>query len=534
MARRAAVFLTWLLITAVGDGFLGMPSQAEAPPVEAGVAEAPESDMEDAAGLDGTAAEATVFADSPEMPPEDVAGTATTDGSPEPVPARPTPSRIRLKLDVQGEIFAPAGRDAPPLRRPIVVDARFDFVETPTDGDKEDPVERRYIDASAELRIDGKPRRSTLADDARTVKAVLRGTTPSPYLTDGFLSRDEMDLLETPFDPLLIDALRPSEPVVLGAAWDVAGDVIAGLLGIDTVESGGIKATFQEIVDDRASVKLSGIVDGAADGVPVHVTVDGSYTLPIDGPAAAGPVAFEHRVATLVITLQERREASHVAPGFDVEARLSIARTMELGDWAEQHAVSAAGGDARRRGNGSPGMVWQRDMAGRYDLVHDERWRMIEDGVEGLVMRFVDRGALVAQCSITALPRSPAQSPPTIAEVERDVERSLAGQFGRIEHSSEASRSDGVRFVRVVTAGRAGDLPFRWIHYVLTDAAGHRLAVTCMLEQSLEKRFGSADRELIDGITLPATEEVSAAKTPSPSPAPPDREARLPEESRTP
>ena len=245
-------------------------------------------------------------------------------------------------------------------------------------------------------------------------------------------------------------------------------------------------------------------------------------------------MAFEHRVATLVITLQERREASHVAPGFDVEARLSIARTMELGDWAEQHAVSAAGGDARRRGNGSPGMVWQRDMAGRYDLVHDERWRMIEDGVEGLVMRFVERGALVAQCSITALPRSPAQSPPTIAEVERDVERSLAGQFGRIEHSSEASRSDGVRFVRVVTAGRAGDLPFRWIHYVLTDAAGHRLAVTCMLEQSLEKRFGSADRELIDGITLPATEEVSAAKTPSPSPAPPDREARLPEESRTP
>ena len=91
-----------------------------------------------------------------------------------------------------------------------------------------------------------------------------------------------------------------------------------------------------------------------------------------------------------------------------------------------------------------------------------------------------------------------------------------------------------MRFVRVVTAGRAGDLPFRWIHYVLTDAAGHRLAVTCMLEQSLEKRFGSADRELIDGITLPATEEVSAAKTPSPSPAPPDREARLPEESRTP
>ncbi|MEI6504530.1 MAG: hypothetical protein WCO90_01445, partial [Planctomycetota bacterium] len=82
MARRAAVFLTWLLITAVGDGFLGMPSQAEAPPVEAGVAEAPESDM------------------------EDVAGTATTDGSPEPVPARPTPSDAQV-LAVEQQLLCP-------------------------------------------------------------------------------------------------------------------------------------------------------------------------------------------------------------------------------------------------------------------------------------------------------------------------------------------------------------------------------------------------------------------------------------------
>lgn len=467
--------------------------------------------------------------------PADVGDQVDHEAPADPVAVQEPPVRIRLKLDVQGEIFAPAGREAPPLRRPIVLDARFDFVETPVAGDERAAVERRYSDASAELRIDGEPRRTTLADDARTVKAVLRGTTPSPYLADGFLSREEMDLLETPFDPLLIDALRSVEPVAPGATWDVSGDVIAGLLGIDTVESGGIKATFQEIVDGRANVSFSGIVDGAADGVPAHVTVEGSYTLPIDEPSATGTVAFENRVASLTVTLGERREASHVAPGFDVEARLSIARTTEAGE-TQWPPVEDAKGDApqRRRGSGSPGMVWQRDTAGRYDLVHDERWRMIEDGGDGLVMRFVDRGALVAQCSIMALPRSSPQSSPSIAEVERDIERSLAGQFGRVEHSSEASRSDGVRLVRVVTAGRAGDLPFRWIHHVLTDNAGHRLAVTCMLEQSLEKRFGAADRELVDGITLPAVEGISAGKTPDPSQAPPDREARLPQDSRTP
>jgi hypothetical protein len=149
-------------------------------------------------------------------------------------------------------------------------------------------------------------------------------------------------------------------------------------------------------------------------------------------------------------------------------------------------------------------------------------------------MRLVDRGALVAQCSITALPRSSALSPPTIAEVERDIERSLAGQFSRIEHASEASRSDGVRIVRVVTTGRAGDLPFRWIHHVLTDSVGHRLAVTCMLEETLEKRFGTADRDLVDGIMFPAVEAESTPETVGAEGPPADRAARLPTESRTP
>jgi hypothetical protein len=462
---------------------------------------------------------------------------ATPEPTAEPVesPAEPVveavPShRIRMKLDVSGEIFAPAGRDMPPVRRSIAVDARFDFVQTGSAA-AEHGVIRRYRDAAADVRVEESVRTARLPADARTLRAVLEGATPTPSLATGFLTREELDLLETPFDPLLLDRLLPEAAPPVGGSWTVPADAVAGLLAIDTVEAGTLDATLAEVGDGRAEVKFSGIIDGAADGVPTHVVVEGTYAVPA---AAAGGMRLDAGITNLAVKIQERREASHVAPGFDVEARLTVARTAteERADVADAAAESAASGD-RRRGAGRPGFVWQRGAAGRYDLVHDARWRVIEDGPDGLVMRLVDRGALVAQCSIIALPRAPALAAPTIAEVERDLQRSLAGQFGRLEHSSEATRSDGVRLVRVVVTGRADGLPFRWIHAVLTDDDGDRVAVTCTLEDALEKRFGTADRELVDGIQLPGDGE-SAGKTAEGHETTPDRQARLPQESRTP
>lgn len=438
-------------------------------------------------------------------------------------------ARLRLALDVQGELFAPVGGDAPPLRQPIAVAARYDFLQSPA-ADGGDAVVRHYADAVADLRVDGIERRISLGDDARELTVGLRGTTPSPWLADGFLSRDELDLVQTSFDPLLVDALGPAEPVEVGGSWTVAGDTVAGLLAIDTVESGDLRATLSEVTLGRATVTFTGIVDGAVDGVPTHVTVEGSLTMPGSSTATAA-YRLDGPVESLEVTLHERREAGHVAPGFDVEATLTLARTTaEEQVVASGESAAATPDGTRRRGPGRQGLVWHGDAAGRFDLVHDERWRTVEDDADGLVMRMVDRGTLVAQCSITALPRTDARTPPTIAEVERDLERSLAGQFGRIEHASEATRSDGVRIVRVAVAGRADDRPFRWIHHVLTDAAGHRLAVTCMLETSLEGRFGTADRELVDGLTLPGDQPATAGTDGADG----EREARLPTDSRTP
>jgi hypothetical protein len=457
--------------------------------------------------------------------------------------------RVRVRLDVTGELLAPAGPDAAAVREAVEMAARFDFEETslaPSTPEAATVVRRSYLDATASMRVGNATTATTLGADARQLMVARQGTTPMPYLDDGFLSGEESDLLETPFDSLLIDDLLPREPVSIGQVWEIPADITAGLLAIDTVESGVIEARMQDAADARATVTFAGIIDGAVDGVPTHVTVEGSFAVAartIEATAESTdsePVRHQlhGRVAQVSAVIRERRQASHVAPGFDVEARLLVARTSlepglekDFGKHAESAADVAAtpvrtgtgeGQPSRRRGEGGPGRVWYRDPQGRFDLVHDVRWRRVEDGPNGLVMRLVDRGALVGQCSMTSLPQATAASLPTRDDVQRDVERSLSGQVVRSDAAEETDRDDGLRIVRLASSGTAGRLPFRWIHYVLAAQDGSRVSVTFMFEESMQQRFGDADRPLIEGLRLPAARpDENASAPPGPTAAVP-------------
>ena len=440
------------------------------------------------------------------------------------------PSVVELRLEVRGELFATASAGAAPVRRPITLDGQFEFVEQALPASGSDTVARRYTTARAAIEIEGRHAGQQLAADARDVLVRLEGTTPRPYLSEGFLSRDEAELLDIPFDPLLIDGLRPDHPVAAGDSWKLPGDLAAGLLAIDTVQSGGVEATLAAVDAGQATLKLEGTVVGAADGVPTRIQVSGqaiAQAVPHDDHAwrIDGPIT------TLQATVSERREAGWVAPGLDVRATITIKRspaaaTPEPSATAATEPTPAGDGLAppeadRPAGKGRPGMVWHRHRQGRYAAVLDTRWRVVEDGPEGLVLRLSDRGQLVAQCSILPLPRVAADAAPAEETVRGDVKRSLGEQFGLLAESEAATRDDGTRLIRVVAEGAADGRAFRWIHYVVTDPAGHRVAVTFMHEPALIDRFAAADRELVAGLVVLPDAAARQAVAPTPPPARP-------------
>jgi len=406
-------------------------------------------------------------------------------------------SQVQFDVAASGRLFAagPGGAE-----HPIEVTARFVFRETPMTGG----VRREYEQASALISRGETAVRKTLADDAGEVLVTLAGASPRAWLADGFLSHEEAELLDTPFDPLLAERLRPDAAVGMAESWELPDDVVAGLAGLDAVDSGGLEAKLESVEDGLARLRFSGTVVGRVDSTTSRLTVEGTATAAATPGQEEGDWLIAGPLSRLEASIEERREPGWVSPGIDVRATVTMHRTTRD---AMSSAVAATGRLAaaavdRPRGTGSAARLWHRHTRGRYTMVVDARWRMIEDGPEGLVMRLIDPDGMVAQCSLVPLPRAAAETPPVEGTVQADVRRSLGDQFGHFTESEAVTRDDGTRIVRVVAEGAAADRPFRWVHHVLTGPGGHQIAVTCMLEPALAERFAAADRELVAGLIV--------------------------------
>lgn len=435
--------------------------------------------------------------------------------------------RVRVKMEARGELFAPTGDVTGEVRRPFTAAARLDFLEGLADADPAEAVAaapphdargvRHFFSAASELSLDrdGDTRRSLAP--ATTTLVVASSPAVTHFAPDTLLTREEAELLDIAFDPLLLDRLLPPADSA-STEWRPPAELVAALLAIDTVgrpvddpkaaptgESPDPAATgplLARVVpatdsDDAAKLVVTGTVHGAVDGVPTTIRVDGSYELD-----AAG-----RRVKNGFVRLREKRLAGHVSPGFECEASFQMARRPAEGS----QAVPAADAEVLSgmeaawarvldgQGTGTPRSLRFQDPDRRFTLVHDTRWRAVADDARGLVLRMVDDGALLAECTVSPLP--PGESGMPIEDFRRDIERSLAGRLGRFTSSDEQPPTESAeRVLRVVSEGTIDGVPLEWRHYLVEAGRGSRTAVTFTVERRFADRFGRADADFMAGL----------------------------------
>lgn len=404
------------------------------------------------------------------------------------VSARTVPGsaqQLKLVVEVAGQLKLNA--DGKEVRRvPVAVEANAELQERwqAAEGAAAGSV-RQYRTCEAKIRIQDKEFTHALRAD-RHLLACERGKDRVVLVSpQGPLTRDELELVEAPFQSVLLGGLLPEQPVKPGETWTIPDGTLQAIFNLDAINQQHVTATLKEVKEGIALVELSGKLSGAAEGVSSD----------IDFKAKLNVELKQQAITWLAASIREHRAVGHARPGFETVTKLRLlaepcAIPAELSDQALAQLPDYH--DAASR------LLELTSDKGSYTLLHDRRWRRMTDRHDVAVLRLVDQGDLLAQCNLSPLPALPKGQQLTLEGFQQDIRRGLDKDFDQfIEATQQLSDDKTLAIYRVVAVGKVQEIPIQWIHYYLADNQGRRASIVFTLEQKVAERFGTADRSLV-------------------------------------
>ncbi len=307
----------------------------------------------------------------------------------------------------------------------------------------------------------------------------------------GSFTRDELDLVQSPADPLILGELLPSNPVSVASVWDVPAQAALSLSEYQSLTSSRMKATLASCDEQTAQIRLEGELKGSIHGSEGVITING--------------VALFDRKARLITKLTldraEVRQAGPVESALDVKSRLELEQsitnlTPELSDQVlEGLDLDVTPMREKLRLNAPEGL---------YSLSHDRSWHLVEDNASRVILKRLDAsGRTVAQCNLMVGPRAGRGRHQDLAQFQADVQAAIGERFGQFLGSGEIENDNarGFRYKLSVEGVEqaAGVVPL-WYYYLVASPAGDQIIVIFTLSRGSATQFGDQDLQLIGSL----------------------------------
>ncbi len=357
---------------------------------------------------------------------------------------------------------------------------------------------RHYDLAEAVLKVDNSGRTPRITDDRRLIALESSSERPILYCPDGPLSREQLDLIDVVGNSLLLDQLLPTKPVAKGATWAIDASVMGPLLTFDSLAVCEVQSVLEEFNANFAKVRLAGSVHGMADGAASQQEIRGVYL-------------FDRqlqRIARLNLAIRETRSIGGATPGLDAVAKLQI--KVEPVAIVPQLSDEVTAKASRNRRDSLRDLVYEAAPLG-FRIHHDRQWFITGEERESVTLRRVDRGDLVAQCTLTALPPKSAGRQISLEQFQKDVTFSLGKSFGELVSSRRWQNAAGHYCYELVVRGLVEGVPVEWHHYLVAPEGGHRVSVAVTIEKPMVDRVAHTDRQLVESLEL--FPRMPAAKT---------------------
>jgi hypothetical protein len=390
---------------------------------------------------------------------------------------------------------------------PLKAQAELQYLQRTASIGKQSPdlrLIREYQTAKADIRLHESDIANELRDDRRMicVQTGSKGTTI--FSPRGPMTREELELVRVPGGGLVLETLIPQKTFKIGETWPVSDTSAARLLDLDSVSQHDLICTLDSVKDNVAIISLGGKLTGAIGGVSSDIELKGKLNYDIK----------QRTITWLTLAYKENREISHSQPGFEVvtKLRMVLAPIAAVASLSDKSLVGVP-----LEPTASQTLIELNSDSAGYQLVHDRRWSVLLERPDLTVLRFVDHGDLIAQCNITNPPSLPKGQQLSMDGFQEEVKRVLGKNFEEMVEATEETGDNGLRVLRVVVAGKVGELTIQWTYYHLSDDHGRRASFVFTLESNLQEKYAQIDRELLGNFQFIATKEPTPAETKSAS-----------------
>jgi hypothetical protein len=390
----------------------------------------------------------------------------------------PLELKATAQLQFTSRRLPPAGREAEALR-----------------------AAREFAVARVDTEVAGLKTGIALPAQLKTIVATGSREGVRSYSPQVLMTREALDLLEMPGDPLALVALLPPTAVEPGATWNPPDWAAQMLAGVEAVESSKLNCTFESLDKGYAVISVSGAVKGQRLGSMATVGVVGKVQYSVQ----------QNYITATRLRYDVKSEVGTINPGLEAQVDVSFTRTIAQSpglltdEFLASVPLEAAPSALELVFDAVPWGV---------RLLHSRGWHLFQAVYDGphqvAILRFMSQGSLISQCNVAPVTAVQPGSRTPPAQFEKDIQQSLGPRLIKLSEQEDLPAQNGVAIYRVVAEGEveykndkgAVKVPMNWIYYLCTAPDGRQVSFVFAIEPQLREQFGLEDRNMVTSISF--------------------------------
>ena len=396
---------------------------------------------------------------------------------------------VAYQVRIQGKIFTPS--TSGPTELDLSSTADFEFHQRQFSPAVNGPFGLRAIrqfqkGASSTIVAKDFKTEVQLPDSHRTLHVYGSDSAINHLSPKVRLTRQQVDLLQMPFDPLIVNSLLPDRELNdVTEKWNSDAWVLPLLFGMEAAVTQSASCQISALTDSTATIIFELNADGAVNGSASNVSAKGTLT-------------FDRRtsmVSGLKGTLTEKRSPGTVSPGLDIVAEIQW--TQKQTDDNDQIPTTLPE-SAPSEGQ----LLLTLVTPWRLTLLHSREWHLFHETADLVMLRFLRNGSLNGQCNIApSISVPPGEFTPE-ETFRSEVQEAIRTREATIASSTIAADVNGWRVHTIQAKSVAGEKGIQWDYHLCTHPNGQQFLVIFSCTSDDKATFAPEAELLLKSLTL--------------------------------